>query len=98
MKIITMFEVQPDKKIFILDGVSEELKHENIVSARRIFISNQEQAKQLIEQSYGHNLDEMIIHTAGYVYPIPGLEWDIVEISSVDGSESEKVAVLKITK
>lgn len=48
---------------------------QELASCERILCADQEQAKRLIKQEYGHDIDEMNIKTTGYQYQVP-VEWE----------------------
>ena len=77
--------------------------NEALASAKEsaVLVSDQEKAKAIIKEKFGHDLDQMTINTAGYEYPIPGLQWDVKydsPLGLIDDSPyvtDKQVAILK---
>ena len=79
---------------------SDGLIYAALASAKdsAILVSDQGKAKAIIKEKFGHDLDQMTINTAGYEYPIPDLQWEVVAKPVKEGFEKynfERVAILK---
>lgn len=60
----------------------EQKAYERMVASAKesaVLCADQEKAKEIIKEKFGHDLDQMNINTSGYEYPIPDLQWEVKE-------------------